>query len=712
MENLLCEECRSSGVSRHRSREFGRKDRMVERPWMRDPKARHLTMASMEELRGTYGKAATQFPKEPAYRTQLLAIITLASVLCLLPVAATGAEPLEMDGLQLRRETGLVPSGATTCNQFESKISFGLTKRRHGPQIRARRLDSAFDGTAGCRDHVDALYQVTSTTEDEPETVEARLGLDRATRRQIQSGLGAEGFDAGMADGLFGPRTRAAVRRWQAARGEQVTGYLDGPQADALIRAARDVPGTGRPSVPNDPSANLAPGISADDMCTDKPAGSRCWVALDGQPECYIFSGDHDPGYTAAWTGSCAAGIAHGTGALTWTRTDGEQQIHTGRLENGRKQGGWVEGQASGTVVEGQYVDGVANGPVTVRYADGTIGEGILLDGVLNGGWTARHVNGAVTEGMYLNGKRHGRWVVANIDPDYMARGPYINGEREGAWVVEYENGMVAEGSYSGNRLNGAWEIRYHDGTEETGPFVDDKRHGTWTVLHENRAREEGTYRNGRRHGEWVHAQVRVPREEFIVDNWDPWPRHWTERGSYVDGMRHGKWTIALEHLRAVEAMEGEYVDGEREGRWIYRQGYHTEEGPYVDGKRHGKWTLRRLWPTRDENNAVLAAEGQYIEGTRQGKWVLWSGDGNGVGGGVYRNGRREGEWIEPRGYEGDRVDVGPYVDGEKHGSWISCSDGLVIGEEYWVRGEFEDSVSYGRGDRKEPCPVPVGDSR
>ena len=212
-------------------------------------------MASMEELRRTCGKAATQFPKEPAYRTRLLsdpraplsgpggdslsrvkvAIITLAFVLCLLPVAAAGAEPLEMDGLQLRREAGLVLSGATTCNQFESKISFGLTKRHHGPQIRARRLDSAFDGTAGRRDHIDALYQVTSTTEDEPPTVEARLGLDRATRRQIQSGLGAEGFDAGMADGLFGPRTRAAVRRWQAARGEQVTGYLDGPQADALI---------------------------------------------------------------------------------------------------------------------------------------------------------------------------------------------------------------------------------------------------------------------------------------------------------------------------------------------------------------------------------------------------------------------------------------------------------------------------------------------
>ena len=36
------------------------------------------------------------------------------------------------------------------------------------------------------------------------------------------------------ADGLFGPRTRAAIRSWQSARGTRVTGYLDDPQVEAL----------------------------------------------------------------------------------------------------------------------------------------------------------------------------------------------------------------------------------------------------------------------------------------------------------------------------------------------------------------------------------------------------------------------------------------------------------------------------------------------
>ena len=67
--------------------------------------------------------------------------------------------------------------------------------------------------------------------------VEESLGLDRSSRRQIQLGLQAGGFDPGGADGLFGPRTRAAIRAWQTSRGARATGYLDGATAEALRTA-------------------------------------------------------------------------------------------------------------------------------------------------------------------------------------------------------------------------------------------------------------------------------------------------------------------------------------------------------------------------------------------------------------------------------------------------------------------------------------------
>ena len=44
--------------------------------------------------------------------------------------------------------------------------------------------------------------------------VEEALGLDRAARRLIQEELRSAGFDPGGADGLFGPRTRRAIRNW------------------------------------------------------------------------------------------------------------------------------------------------------------------------------------------------------------------------------------------------------------------------------------------------------------------------------------------------------------------------------------------------------------------------------------------------------------------------------------------------------------------
>ena len=85
-----------------------------------------------------------------------------------------------------------------------------------------------------------------------PQAVEAVLGLDRATRRQIQLGLQAAGFDPGGADGLFGPRTRAAIRGWQAGQGARATGYLTGVQVEALRG------GGGRPPQATDEVARVA----------------------------------------------------------------------------------------------------------------------------------------------------------------------------------------------------------------------------------------------------------------------------------------------------------------------------------------------------------------------------------------------------------------------------------------------------------------------
>ena len=99
-----------------------------------------------------------------------------------------------------------------------------------------------------------ALSAPATTGAQDPAAVEASLGLDRSARRLIQQELRNEGFDPGTPDGLFGPRTRAAIRRWQASQGTSPSGYLDGSEAE-LLRAAGSTAAAG--------TGDITPRISA-----------------------------------------------------------------------------------------------------------------------------------------------------------------------------------------------------------------------------------------------------------------------------------------------------------------------------------------------------------------------------------------------------------------------------------------------------------------
>ena len=115
-------------------------------------------------------------------------------------------------------------------------------------------------------------WAVMTAAAQGPPAAEAALDLDRPARRVIQQGLQNEGFDPGAADGLFGPRTRAAIRRWQEARGVPPTGYLDSVAAE-LLRAA----GAPRPQV-----SEAAPSPTAEASADPSSAALNCeeWNTL------------------------------------------------------------------------------------------------------------------------------------------------------------------------------------------------------------------------------------------------------------------------------------------------------------------------------------------------------------------------------------------------------------------------------------------------
>lgn len=85
---------------------------------------------------------------------------------------------------------------------------------------------------------------VTPPSEDQssgdltPAQIEAALRLTRAQRITIQRQLKAVGYDAGVADGLWGSRTRAAISAWQRGNQGTPTGYVTETQVRLIANQA------------------------------------------------------------------------------------------------------------------------------------------------------------------------------------------------------------------------------------------------------------------------------------------------------------------------------------------------------------------------------------------------------------------------------------------------------------------------------------------
>jgi peptidoglycan hydrolase-like protein with peptidoglycan-binding domain len=67
---------------------------------------------------------------------------------------------------------------------------------------------------------------------------EAALRLTRSQRTSIQRQLTSIGYDAGVADGLWGSRTRDAIRAWQRANRNDQTGYVTNAQVRLIASQA------------------------------------------------------------------------------------------------------------------------------------------------------------------------------------------------------------------------------------------------------------------------------------------------------------------------------------------------------------------------------------------------------------------------------------------------------------------------------------------
>ena len=348
--------------------------------------------------------------------------------------------------------------------------------------------------------------------------VEGELGLDRATRRQIQQGLHAEGFNPGGADGLFGPQTRAAIRRWQAARGAPTTGYLDGPAAAALRSA-----GVSSPAAAVAP-AGSTPGNAGSDnlfwqsiMNSTNPADfdaylqqfpNGIFVALARNRLAALRA---PAGDWAAVTGPRTGGAGSpASGSRFSGSPDSVSPIRADETCDGKPAGAacwmqvyqrpecyvWNGGLALGATVTwtGECGGGVAQGAGTLAWAWGgnrRTDTGRLVDGRKHDHWIDRYPNQEqaslaggggwdVSEGSYVNGMRHGHWLLRATTSGTTTEGPFVDGQQTGHWVSRTADGNIQEGPRVNGVRHGRWIWRSADGDDIAEIlYVEGERSGT-----------------------------------------------------------------------------------------------------------------------------------------------------------------------------------------------------------------------------------------
>ena len=206
---------------------------------------------------------------------------------------------------------------------------------------------------------------VAATTESDPMEIEESLGLSRADRRLVQHGLASLGHAPGPIDGVFGPRTRRAIRAHRAEKGlpegEHLTEGISGELLELGRNEARRIEAE-RPKLP-----------SGDE-----------WMVFQNQ-KCAVHGHDLNffalqgirPIRTLTWSGGCKNGMASGVGVLQVKfALDGVVNTYRGTMNEGR-----ITGQGTRTETiplnpryestwEGKWINGRAHGTMSVRYPE------------------------------------------------------------------------------------------------------------------------------------------------------------------------------------------------------------------------------------------------------------------------------------------------------------------------------------------------------
>jgi len=139
------------------------------------------------------------------------------------------------------------------------------------------------------------------------------LQMDAGRIKDLQTRLDQQGFSAGDVDGLWGPNTAAALRRFQAAKGLQASGRFDQATLAALSAGSAVLASSAAaPPVPS-PAVVITPAPGAPATATPVPGGGP-GAAADRTLGTNAAGGDNNQ--AVATTNANAPQPAHGANSF------------------------------------------------------------------------------------------------------------------------------------------------------------------------------------------------------------------------------------------------------------------------------------------------------------------------------------------------------------------------------------------------------------
>lgn len=343
------------------------------------------------------------------------------------------------------------------------------------------------------------------------------------------------------------------------------------------------------------------------------------------------------PGYWGAGTvleGNFVDGLLQGKGKYT----EKNGSVYTGGFKNGLRSGQGTYVFADGEKAEGEYKNHYLNGKGSYEFPSGVRYEGDFVDGFFDGQGKFTFADGSVYEGSVKNDKENGEGVYTSVE-GWIYTGEFVDGDFHGHGVITDLEGNIL--------YDGAWEkgeaadpIPKREVTGE--PYV------YTTSLYSVPCSYTGEWENGLPNG-----QGTLVIAEDGTDGDFEWFKGDTYSGSFIDGLLEGYGTYSC-----VEGhrYEGNFASGLYNGTGKYTMadgGVYT--GNFVDEHMEGEGTLAMAdgWQYKgsfskslfngegalyDESGDMIYSGG-FLNGEFDGAGTLWDESGDVVYSGRWKNG-------------------------------------------------------------------------